>query len=133
MINTRFELYKLKRELRRSGSDFVFYRRAKNEFGAPVGDPVEVLNVRGLYHETNSYKTITTSDGSLTVTEKSPMLLCAVDSLKGSNLSIGDFVDVSDNVFGDKKTMKFIGVVDILDFGVIADISLEVVDDGKSS
>ena len=133
MINTRFELYKLKRELRRSGSDFVFYRRMKNEFGAPVGERVRVLKVRGLYHETNSYKTITTSDGSVTVTEKSPMLLCTVESLKDSNLSIGDFVDVSDNVFGDKKTMKFVGVIDILDFGIIADISLEVVDDGKSS
>jgi len=133
MINTRFELYKLKRELRRSGSDFVFYRRMKNDFGAPVGERVKVLKVRGLYHETNSYKTITTSDGSVTVTEKSPMLLCTVESLKGSNLSIGDFVDVSDNVFGDKKTMKFVGVIDILDFGIIADISLEVVDDGKSS
>lgn len=133
MINTRFELYKLKRELRRSGSDFVFYRRMKNEFGAPVGERVRVLKVRGLYHETNSYKTITTSDGSVTVTEKSPMLLCTVESLKDSNLSIGDFVDVVDNVFGDKKTMKFVGVIDILDFGIIADISLEVVDDGKSS
>lgn len=133
MINTRFELYKLKRELRRNGSDFVFYRRMKNEFGAPVGEAIKVFEVRGLYHETNSYKTITTSDGSVTVTEKSPMLLCAVESLKGSNLSIGDFVDVSDNVFGYKKTMKFVGVVDILDFGIIADISLEVVDDGKSS
>lgn len=133
MINTRFELYKLKRELRRSGSDFVFYMRAKNEFGAPAGDLVEVLKVRGLYHETNYYKTVTTYDGSTTVTEKTPMILCAVEDIKDANLAIGDFVEVDDNVFGDKKTMKFTGVTDILDFGIIADISLEVVDDGRSS
>lgn len=133
MINTRFELYKLKRELKRSGSDFAFYRFQKNEFGAPVGDKVEVVKVRGLYHETNSYRTVTTYDGSTTVTEKSPMILCAVEDVKDSGLSIGDFVEVKDNVFGDKKTMKFTGVTDILDFGIIADISLEVIDDGRSS
>lgn len=133
MINTRFELYKLRRELKRSGYDFVFYRREKNEFGSPDGEPAEVLKVKGLYHETNSYKTITTYDGSTTVTEKSPMILCAVDDIKDSGISIGDFVEVKDNVFGNKKTMKFTGVTDILDFGIIADISLEVIDDGRSS
>lgn len=133
MINTRFELYKLKRELRRSGSDFTFYRQRKNEFGAPVGDKEEVVKFRGLYHETSSYRTVTTYDGSTTVIEKSPMILCSVEDIKDANLAIGDFVEVNDNVFGDKKTMKFTGVTDILDFGLIADISLEVVDDGQSS
>ena len=33
MINTKFEVYKIKRELRRSGKVFEFYRKALNDFG----------------------------------------------------------------------------------------------------
>lgn len=133
MINTRFELYKLKRELKRSGTDFTFFRKKKNEFESPVGELVEVAKVRGLYHETNSYRTRNTQDGSTTISEKLPMILCSVEDASKAALRIGDFVEIADNVYGDKKTYKFIGVTDILDFGIIADMSLGVVDDGRSS
>ena len=36
MINTRFEAYKIKRELKRSGIDYEFKRKKKNDFGEPV-------------------------------------------------------------------------------------------------
>lgn len=133
MINTRFELYKFRRELKRNGRDYTFCRRKLNQFNEPTGELEDVLTIRCLYHETSSFKTISTGDSSTTVTDKRPMLLCAVDDVKDSGLEIGDFIEVSDSVYGGKKVLRFVGIVDIQNYGIIADISLEVVDDGCES
>lgn len=133
MINTKFELYKLRRELKRSGKDYTFRRRKLNQFNEPTGELEDVLTIRCLYHEVSSFKTTSSGDSSTTVTEKQPMLLCAVEDVKGSGLEIGDFIEVNDSVYEDKKVLRFIGIVDIQNYGIIADISLEVVDDGFES
>lgn len=133
MINTKFELYKFRRELKRNGKDYTFRRRKLNQFNEPTGDLEDVLTIRCLYHEVSSFKTTSTGDSSTTVTEKQPMLLCAVEDVKGSGLEIGDFIEVDDSVYGDKKVLRFVGVADIQSYGILADISLEVVDDGFES
>lgn len=133
MINTRFELYKFRRELKRNGKDYTFYRRKLNKFNEPTGELEDILTVRCLYHEVSSFKTTSTGDSSTTVIEKQPMLLCAVEDVKDSGLEIGDFIEVEDSVYGDKKVLRFVGIVDIQNYGIIADISLEVVDDGFES
>ena len=92
-----------------------------------------MLMIRCLYHEVSSFKTTSTGDSSTTVTEKQPMLLCAVEDVKDSGLEAGDFIEVEDSVYGDKKVLRFVGIVDIQNYGIIADISLEVVDDGFES
>lgn len=133
MINTKFELYKLRRELKRNGKDYTFRRRKLNQFNEPTGELEDVLTIRCLYHEVSSFRTTSTGDSSTTVTEKQPMLLCAVEDVKGSSLEEGDFIEVNDSVYGDKKVLRFVGIVDIQNYGIIADISLEVVDDGFES
>lgn len=133
MINTRFELYKFRRELKRNGMDYTFHRRKLNKFNEPTGKLEDILTVRCLYHEVSSFKTTSTGDSSTTVIEKQPMLLCAVEDVKDSGLEIGDFIEVKDSVYGDKKFLRFVGIVDIQNYGIIADISLEVVDDGFES
>ena len=133
MINTKFELYKLRRELKRNGKEYTFRRRELNKFNEPTGELEDVLTIRCLYHEVSSFKTTSTGDSSTTVTEKQPMLLCAVEDVKDSGLEAGDFIEVDDSVYGDKKVLRFVGIVDIQNYGIIADISLEVVDDGFES
>ena len=133
MINTRFELYKFRRELKRNGKDYTFRRHKLNKFNEPTDELYDVLTIRCLYHEVSSFKTTSTGDSSTTVTEKQPMLLCAVEDVKDSGLEIGDFIEVEDSVYGDKKVLRFVGIVDIQNYGIIADISLEVVDDGFES
>lgn len=133
MINTKFELYKLRRELKRNGKDYTFRRRKLNKFNEPTGELEDVLTIRCLYHEVSSFKTTSTGDSSTTVTEKQPMLLCAVEDVKGSGLEMGDFIEVVDSVYGDKKVLRFVGIVDVQNYGIIADISLEVVEDGFES
>lgn len=133
MINTRFELYKLRRELKRNGREYVFYRNLDNEYGEPVEDRVEILRIKALYHETSAYKTTYTNDGTTITSEKKPMLLCALQDVNGSDIKLGDYIELVDNVYGDVKRLTFSGVTDVQDFGVIADISLEVFSDARES
>ena len=54
MINTQSEEYKIKRELKRSGIDYEVKRSGVNDFGEPVGEPIVVGTIRGLYTELTS-------------------------------------------------------------------------------
>lgn len=127
MINTRFEAYKLKRELKRSGIDYEFQRLGVNDFGEPSGELVHIGVIRGLYHEENSNIQITTGDTTRVRTKKIPMILCLFDDAASLALKIDDFL------FINKKKFKVTGIVNIQEWSIISDISLEVVDDGIQS
>ena len=124
MINTRFEAYKIKRELKRSGIDYEFKRASVNDFGEPVGKPIVVGTIRGLYHEQNSSVQITTGDTTQVRTKKIPMILCLYEDTARLALAVGDTVTIN------AKTFKVTGIVNIQEWNIISDISLEVVDSG---
>lgn len=127
MINTQFEAYKIKRELKRSGIDYEFKRSDVNDFGEPDDEPTVVGSLKGLYHEQNSNIEITTGDTTRVRTKKIPMILCLFDDVTSLALKIDDFL------FINKKKFKVTGIVNIQEWSVISDISLEVVDDGVQS
>lgn len=127
MINTRFEAYKLKRELKRSGIDYEFQRLGVNDFGEPDDEPIVVGSLKGLYHEQNSNIEITTGDTTRVRTKKIPMILCLFDDVTSLALKIDDFL------FINKKKFKVTGIVNIQEWSIISDISLEVVDGGVQS
>lgn len=133
MLNTRFEEYKLRRELKRNGTDVTFCRNKRNDFGEPTGEFEVVANVKGLYHETNGYVTLSVSDATVQRSVKLPMLLCLAQDVMFSHLAVGDYVKLPNVVTGETKTYYVTGITDISDFGIITDISLEVIDDGTSS
>ena len=122
MINTQFEAYKIKRELKRSGIDYEFKRFGVNDFGEPVGEPAVVGTIRGLYHEQNSSVQVTTGDTTQVRTKKIPMILCLYEDAASLVLQVGDELKINN------KTLKVTGVVNIQEWNIIADISLEVVD-----
>lgn len=124
MINTKFEAYKLKRELKRSGIDYEFQRLGINDFGEPDDEPTIVGNLKGLYHEQSSNIEITTGDTTRVRTKKIPMILCLFDDATSLALKTNDFL------FINKKKFKVTGIVNIQEWSIISDISLEVVDDG---
>lgn len=122
MINTQFEAYKIKRELKRSGIDYEFKRFGVNDFGEPVAEPTVVGTIRGLYHEQNSNIQVTTGDTTQVRTKKIPMILCLYEDAASLVLQVGDELKINN------KTLKVTGVVNIQEWNIIADISLEVVD-----
>lgn len=135
MINTRFEAYKLRREIRRSGTDFTFRRHSGvNDFGEPTGDFVEVATIRGIYHETNAYVTQTVGDAATTRTKKQPMILCLMDDFRDSGVVEGDVVEMllraSESL---SKAFSFVACVDVQEWGIVADLSLRGVEDDGSA
>lgn len=124
MINTKFEVYKIKRELKRSGIDYEFRRMEKNNFGEPTDELKTVGKLKGLYHEQNGSIQVTTGDTTQTRTKKVPMILCLYEDAASLVLRVGDIVKVN------AKTFKVTGVVNIQEWNLISDISLEVVDNG---
>ena len=124
MINTKFEAYKVKRELKRSGIDYEFKRAEKNEFGEPKDEDEKVTigKLKGLYHESNGAIQITTGDTTQIRSKKIPMILCLYEDAASLALQVGDIVNFND------KTLKVTGVTDIQEWNIISDISLEVVD-----
>lgn len=122
MINTKFEAYKLRRELKRGGTDYEFKRAKLNAFKEPTKELELAGRLRGLYHEQSSHVSVTMGETTQTRTKKVPMILCLYDDAK--SLKLGDVVKMN------SKELKVTGVTNIQEWNIIADISLEVVDDG---
>jgi hypothetical protein len=125
MVNTQFEAYKIKRELKRSGIEYEFKRSGKNDFGEPLGEPTTVGKLRGIYHEQNSTVSVVTGETTQTRTKKIPTILCLYEDTASLVLQVGDQVSING------KTLKVTGVVNIQEWNIISDISLEVVDNGN--
>ena len=124
-VNLKFERYKLERELKRSGKSIEFLRSGKNKFGEPDGESDPIGEINCLYHEENGYVQLTMGETTQTRTKKIPTLLCLYDSCEGIGVKLDDFC------FINSKKYIVTGVTDIQNWNIIADISLEVVDDVK--
>ena len=122
MVNTKFEAYKIRRELKRIGKEYEFKRAKLNNFKEPTKDSVVAGRLTGLYHEQNSNVSISTGDTTQSRTKKIPMILCLHED--ATFLKIDDFVKIN------SKTFKVTGVTNIQEWNIIADISLEVIDNG---
>lgn len=120
MVNTKFEAYKLRRELKRIGKEYEFKRAVLNKFKEPTNESVSAGKLIGLYHEQNSSVSVTTGETTQTRTKKVPMILCLYEDAK--TLKLGDIVEIN------SKKLKVTGVVNIQEWNIIADISLEVID-----
>lgn len=121
MINKQFEAYKIRREIKRSGETYTFMRPSLNEFNEPSGDETEVGSLRGLYHEQNSNIQLTTGDTTQIRTKKLPMILCIYDDAKALNLQLGDKLYLNDRI------LKVVSLVNIQEWNIIGDLSLEEV------
>lgn len=124
MINTKFEAYKVKRELKRSGTNYDFVRAVKNDFGEPTDELTAIGTLKGLYHEQNGTIQIMTGETTQTRTKKIPMILCLHEDVASLILQVGDVVKFN------AKTFKVTGITNIQEWNLVSDISLEVVDNG---
>lgn len=121
MINTKFESYKLRREIKKVGKEYEFKRAKTNEYKEPTEEKEVIAKISGLYHEQNSKISITTGETTQTRNKKIPMILCLYEEAKP--LKVGDVVEIN------SKKFNVTGVVNIQEWNIISDISLEVVDE----
>ena len=120
MKASNFLLHRLQVQLNMRGIEYVFSRQALDKFGQPLDDTQEEIKLKGIYHESNGYIKSTGSDATIIRTEKSPMILCLFED--GNKIKQGDMITIAE------KTFRVSGVLNIQNYSIVADISLEEVD-----
>lgn len=125
-MKKNFELFKIRNNINRCGIEVNFARPYKNEYGEPDGCSVdedgrlEVLSIKGIYHEANSYIKQNTEDGATYRTKKKPMFLVLYED--GQKLKVGDVAKISENTF------EVVALNDVEQGQVVLDVSLELKD-----
>lgn len=122
MINTKFEAYKIRRELKRIGRVFVFERMKRNEFKELTDEPESSFSLIGLYHEQNSHISVNVGETTQTRSKKIPSIICLYEDAK--------LLKTEDIVKMNSKKFKVTGIINIQEWDIVADISLEVFDNG---
>lgn len=123
MLNMKFEVYKVKREIERFGRLFDVYKLGKNEYGESIGEPNKVCSFSGLYHEVNEKSELRVGSFVRYRTELKPMILALYDDVK--TLKVDDYIMLNN------KKFKVVGLNDIYQNNIVCDISLDVVDNGS--
>ena len=119
MHNGAFQLNKVRRMLRTQGISVTAKRYKTNDYNEPVGYPTEVT-FKGIFHETTSYASKTTTEASTIRKKSSPMLLCLWED-------IAELLHHQDEVTLNSKTYKVNEIKNLAEANLIADISLEEV------
>ena len=120
MINNKFECYKLKKQIEKSGIIAECHRSGKNDFGEPDDTQEEIIGlVKGIYHEVNSYVQVNTGETTQYRNKKEPMILCLFDDVKSLNLICGDIILLNNKRFTVSK------VTNICEWNIVCDISIE--------
>lgn len=145
MINNKFVLYQVKREIKRNGTTMEFYRREINKFGEPTGEPVFYCKLTGFYHEHNphmldSYKILTGQTLGAYTGDKFPQLMVPyedfwiketiVDEETGEETIVNKHIEKGDEVNWNGRTLRVTGVSNVQEWNLLYDISFEEVDDG---
>ena len=119
MISEQFQLHKVQRLINTNGVLYNFTRHSKNEYGEPSEGSPENISVKGMYHGTAGYLSLTFSDSTTIRKQISPMILCTWEDAKA--------LKQGDQLILHKKLYQVSGVVDIAELQLIADICLEEV------
>ena len=114
--------HKIKQALKWYGTEYTFKRKAKNDFGEPTLDPVEIQKVLGLYHTTRKeFIALLSTDGATLKTKTNKGILCSAEvDLK---IKQGDIVVTNAGRF------KVAAIENLLfgDFVIAQEISIEEV------
>lgn len=128
MINNKFEVYKLSRELKRHGKCFFIKRYIVNEFGEPSEELTDVGPLLGLFHKTvyeRSTDMMSLSNGIQIRRKDMYAILCLYDEFAKLNLKVDDVLLLNG------KKMRLIKADNIQEWNLIVDIFLEEIDDGS--
>ena len=124
MNKTELEKTKFKRKLLKEGSYYTFGRVLKNEFGEVIDEtPVVVKTTSGIFHEMQSYVTVSTTEGSRQSKMPTPMVLCQWEEVS-TQVKRDDVVTIKG------MPMKVTAINNVGNIDVYADISLEVKNNG---
>ena len=125
MINKKFEVYKVQREIRRSGTKVKLLRPSENDYKEKdYGALSQIAEIDCLYHEVNSRISLQTGEITQYRTKKEPAFLALWQDIGPLNLRTGDIAEINGNSY------LVIKVANIQEWNLIADVYLEVQDIG---
>lgn len=113
------ELHKVQREIKTKGKTYKIQRNKLNSRKESTGEMEVVATLSGLFHVSKGFATLKNTEGTITYSKGSPMILCEYE--KAKSIKLGDIVTINNNVY------KITEVNNIQEYGLIADISMEVV------
>lgn len=116
-MNMPLEKYKMTRFIQRSGQNYTFSSFKKNKFNEPEAVDSTVA-IRGVYHENHEYLVQTASDSGGVTTKLNPQIMCLTESTK--ELKPGMVVEILG------KRYELVAIRDVNNFGLVCDISLEM-------
>lgn len=109
--------HQVKNEIARSGQEYQFKRKKENKCHQIVGEE-DIAIVKGIYHETNGYISLLKADASMVQSKKVPTILTLKENAIG--IEQGDYTEIAGNKY------KVTGVLDVQNYGIVVDISLEM-------
>lgn len=119
------ELHKVLREIQIHGTSYTFYREKVDECGELIEqEPETVTDVKGLFHVSKGYITQNIQDGTKTHSKGQPMLMVAYEDVK--QICSDDYFVTNGNKY------KVVEKNNIQEYGIVTDISLELVLDGRN-
>lgn len=119
----QFPLHVVKQNIKQHGATYTFQRYKKDERGQETTELTTVCGLNALFHISKGYVTKSTGDYGVTRSKGQPMLLCITEN--SEDIELLDVVTVGKNMY------RVTEVNDLNNEGIIADISLELVDDGR--
>lgn len=120
----KMELHKVRREIEIHGTKYNVYRNRLDEYGEDTGQLDMIVVVDGLFHVTKGYAVENISEGTRIHSKGQPMLLCLYDGTE--DIQNGDFLEINKNKY------KVVEKNNIQEYGIVTDISLELMLDGRN-
>lgn len=127
-MNFKMEQYKVKREIKRSGRNFIFYKYDGDNYGedADIKNLVPTITVKGIYHKKEVFSA-SYSEGLSTARTEEQCMLTLPYNKEIDEENVFSFVSNEDKT----KFFKIAGASNINDLNIILKLSLEPVDLGK--
>lgn len=117
-----FEENKLRRLIKTHGTQFNFTRKEKNQFGEVDETALLTVNkIYGVYHEQNSYVSVSHATGTRSQSKPIPMVLTLWKEV------VANPVKIDDLVCHNNLNYRVSGITNIQEGNYGADISLELV------
>jgi len=107
---------KLKKRIEWSNETYTFTRAVEDKYHRKQAETISI-EIKGLYHQTNSYQQKSSKDGSITTNKPQPMILCLYED--------GSQIQKNDKTIVNGISMLVTGIVDVQNLHVALQISLE--------
>lgn len=118
---------KINRQIKHNGSVYTFKRFTTDEYGQLTDEVERSFVVPGLFHETINHvqSTLTETDGARIIDVPKSYILCLFED--GDSIKLDDFTEINEKIY------KVVNKINVGNYNIAFEISLEMVVDGSNN